>query len=162
MFIVVAVDRNWAIGKEGQLLYRIPADRAQFRELTRGKTIVYGRKTLDSFPGGKPLVERTNLILSRDTSFTCPGATIIHSIDELESYSTNELYLVGGAKVYRQLYQTCKYALVTFVDSVTLDCDAFFPNLDEDPAWSELSRTSTFYYQGLPYQFVTYINNAVD
>jgi dihydrofolate reductase len=162
MFLVVAVDRNWAIGKDGKLVYRIPADRAQFRELTKGKTIIYGRKTLASFPESQPLAERTNIILTRDTSFACDGATIIHSIEELESYSTNQLYVIGGAEVYRQLYQKCKYAFVTYIDSVTLDCDAFFPNLDEDPAWIELGRTSRMYYQGLPYQFVTYINQAVD
>ena len=162
MFLVVTVDRNWAIGKEGKLIYRIPAALANSSELTKGKVVIYGRKTLESLPNGTPLADRKNIILTRNPNFACNGATIIHNIDELENYSTNELYVIGGAEVYRQLYQKCQYAFITFVDSVTLDCDTFFPNLDKEPAWHELGRTSTMYYQGLPYQFSTYVNNAVD
>ena len=162
MFIVVAVDRNWAIGKNGGLLYRIPHDMANFRELTIGKTIVYGRKTLETFPNEKPLEGRTNIILTRDKQFSCEDATIIHSIDELSKYPSRELYIIGGASVYQQLYRKCEYTFVTFIDNVTLDCDAFFPNIVAE-GWERVVDTPVLHYKGLPYQFVTYKNpNPVD
>ena len=162
MFIVVAVDRNWAIGKNGGLLYRIPHDMANFRELTIGKTIVYGRKTLETFPHGRPLKGRTNIILTRDEQFSCEGATIIHSTNELSNYSSRDLYIIGGANVYQQLYRKCEYAFVTYIDNVTLGCDAFFPNLEAE-GWERVVETPMLYYQGLPYQFISYRNpNPVD
>lgn len=162
MFVVAAVDRNWAIGKNGNLLYRIPADMVNFREITTGKTIVYGRKTLETFPGQKPLKNRENLILTHDADFSCDGATIIHSIAELDDYPSNNLYIIGGASVYQQLFQKCKYALITYIDSVTLDSDAFFPDLSKLENWEILYETSYLYYQGLPYKYVTFVNSAVD
>ena len=162
MFIVVAVDRNWAIGKNGGLLYRIPHDMANFRELTIGKTIVYGRKTLETFPHGEPLKGRTNIILTRDEQFSCEGATIIHSTNELKNYPSRNLYVIGGANVYQQLYRKCEYAFVTYIDNVTLGCDAFFPNLEAE-GWERVVETPMLCYQGLPYQFISYRNpNPVD
>jgi dihydrofolate reductase len=162
MFIVAAVDRNWAIGKNGNLLYRIPADMVNFREITTGKTIVYGRKTLKTFPGKKPLKNRENLILTHDADFSCDGATIIHDITDLDNYPSNDLYVIGGASIYQQLFQKCKYALITYIDSVTLDSDAFFPDLSQLTNWEILYETSYLHYQGLPYKYVTYVNSAVD
>ena len=162
MYLVVTVDRNWAIGKEGKLLYRIPAALANSRELTTGKVVVYGRKTLGVLSNGMPIARCDNFILTRDPNFACNSATIIRSIDELERFPSNNIYIIGGEEVFWQLYQRCQYAFVTYVDSVTLDCDAFFPNLDEDKNWSILDKTSTLYYQGLPYQLRTYVNAAVD
>ena len=157
MFLVVAVDRNWAIGKNGGLLYRIPHDMANFRELTIGKTVVYGRKTLETFPGKKPLEGRTNVILTRDKNFTCEGATIIHSTRSLKRFSDNEIYVIGGASIYRLLYRRCHYAFVTHIDAETPDCDAFFPNLKKK-GWEEITTTPTLQYEGLPYRFVSYKN----
>lgn len=162
MFIVAVVDRNWAIGKNGDLLYRIPADMANFRETTIGKIVVYGRRTLPLLPNGKPLENCENLILSHDCMFSCEGATIIHSIEELEKYPTNELYIIGGASVYQQLFQKCKYAFITHIDNVTLDSDAFFPDISRLDNWKIVSQTPPIQYQGLTYKYVNYANTAVD
>ena len=161
MFVVVAVDRNWAIGKNGGLLYRIPHDMANFRELTIGKTIVYGRKTLETFPDKKPLEGRKNIILTHDNSFTYEGATILHSVkelkEELEKTKDRNVYVIGGESIYRQLYNDCQYAFVTHIDNVTLDCDAFFPDIIKE-GWQEVTTTPTLQYKGLPYRFASYKN----
>ena len=162
MFIVAVVDRNWAIGKDGDLLYRIPADMINFRETVSGKIVVYGKNTLPLLPEGKPLDFCENLILTHDRMFSCDGATIIHSIAELEKYPTNDLYIIGGASVYQQLYQKCKYALLTYIDNVTLDSDSFFPDLSKLDEWKIISQTPAIKYQGLSYMYVTYVNSAVD
>ena len=162
MFLVVAVDRNWAISEDNSLVYRIPAIQAQFRELTRGKTIIYNRKTLKNFPNCQPLEGCRNLIYTRDMNYTCAGATIIHSIDELNDFQSNELYVIGGSNAYRLLYQKCKYAFVAYVDSNSVDCNTFFPDLSTKNNWSRLDCTSIIHYQGIPFTFATYINDAVD
>jgi len=161
MFIVASVDRNWAIGKNGDLLYRIPVDLANFSALTQEKTIVYGRKTLDTFPDGKPLKGRTNVILTRDEKFSCGDATIIHDLKELEQFKTNDVYIVGGESLYNQLYEQCYYAFVTHIDESQPDSDAFFPNLPEK-GWKEITHSATLTYNGIPYWFATYRNPILD
>lgn len=158
MFLVATVDQNWAIGKKGRLLYDIPANRAYFRELVRGHTIVYGHNSLNTYT--KPIEESTNLILTHDMNFTHPGATIIHDISELDKY--HDVYVVGGEHVYWQLYKRCKYAYITHVETVTLNSDAFFPKLSEMPNWQKIVEAPVVRYQGLPYHAVTYVNNAVE
>ena len=107
MNIIAAVDTNWAIGNRGGLLVSIPRDQKMFREMTMGKVIVYGRKTLNTFPQAQPLTGRTNIILSRDTSLEIRGAQVVHSIEELlevlESYDSQDVYIVGGESVYEQM-----------------------------------------------------------
>ena len=162
MFLVVAVDRNWAISPDNSLVYRIPVIKAQFREHVRGKIVIYNRKTLDSFPGGQPLDDCRNIIYTRDMGFTCDGATIIHSIEELDAFPSDELYAIGGATAYRLLYKKCKYAYVAYVDSNSVGCNAFFPDLSRKNNWSIIDQTAFLYYNDLPYKLMTYINNAVD
>lgn len=162
MFLVVAVDRNWAIDRKNNLVYRIPVIEAQFRELIKGKTIIYQRDTMTNFPDGKPLAECNNLIYTFDTNYACDGATIIHSINELDEFPTDDLYVIGGSSVYRLLCNKCKYAFVAYVDSNSVGCNVFFPDLSRKSRWSKLDQTSIMHYKGLPYLFETYINNAVD
>ena len=83
MNLIVAVDSNWAIGKENKLLVSIPQDMKFFRETTKGKVVAMGRKTLESFPGGQPLKNRTNIILTRNPNYQVKGAIICHSIEEV-------------------------------------------------------------------------------
>ena len=157
MFLVVTVDRNWAIGKNGRLLYNIAPDRAYFQQITAGHTVVYGRKTLETFPNSAPLENRANLILTHDQSFTCDGATIIHSIEELKEFKSDDLYIIGGASVYRQLYKQCHYAFITHIDAETPESDAFFPDL-ELRGWPVITETPTLEYRGIKYRFTTYLN----
>lgn len=138
MQAIVAVDSNWSIGFCGHLLFDLPKDRAQFKRLTMSGTLIYGSKTLESFPGGQPLPGRKNIILSRNRNLTVPGATVVHSIDELKSVvdlTSSNVYLIGGAKVYQQLLPYCSHVVVTKVFATANAADAQFPNLDFHPDW---------------------------
>ncbi len=138
MKLIVAVDENWAIGNKGQLLISIPADHKMFRQETLGKVVVLGRKTLETFPQGLPLDNRTNIILSRKADYKVKNAIIVHDREELlkavEGYNTDDVYIIGGASVYEQFLDLCDTAIVTHLDREYV-ADAFFPNLDKDPEW---------------------------
>lgn len=139
MYCIAAIDRNGAIGANGELLFHIRADLQNFKALTTGKVIVYGRKTLKTFPGGKPLKNRTNIILSRDPDFKCEGALVCHSIEELiektKDFDARSMFVIGGESIYRQLqpYIDCIY--LTRVDTERKDADAYFFFLDS--WWNE-------------------------
>ena len=143
MNLIVAADENWAIGNKNELLVRIPADQKFFRETTMGKVVVMGRKTLETFPNGLPLMGRTNIVLTHDKKFRVPGALIVHDMEELheelEKYNSEDIYVIGGESVYRQLIDECDVAHVTKID-FAYDADAHFPDLDADPAW-EICRS---------------------
>ena len=117
MNLIVAVDKNWAIGNKGELLVRIPADHKMFRQETTGKVVVLGRKTMDTFPGGQPLKNRDNIILSRNEAYQQKDAQVVHSVEELleavKGYDTKEVYVIGGSSVYEQLLPYCDTAHVT-------------------------------------------------
>ena len=120
MNLIVAVDKNWAIGNKGELLVRIPADHKMFRQETTGKVVVLGRKTMDTFPGGQPLKNRDNIILSRNEAYQQKDAQVVHSVEELleavKGYDTKEVYVIGGSSVYEQLLPYCDTAHVTKID----------------------------------------------
>ena len=117
MNLIVAVDKNWAIGKENKLLVSIPQDMKFFRETTIGKVVVMGRKTLESFPGGQPLKQRTNIVLTTDKNYSVKDAIVVHTIDEwleeLKKYNDEDIYVIGGESIYRQMLPYCKLAHVT-------------------------------------------------
>lgn len=159
MNAIVAVDSNWAIGNKGELLVSIPADHKMFRRETLGKVLVYGRKTLNTFPLGQPLDRRGNIILTRNPKLDVRNAIIVHSIDELleelKLYNTNEIYIIGGESVYRQMLPYCDTVHVTKIH-YAYQADAFFPNLDEDPEWEITADSDEQTYFDLEYQFVRY------
>lgn len=138
MKLIVAVTQNWGIGQNNALLKSLPEDMAFFRAKTAGAVLLMGRATLDSFPGGRPLKGRTNLVLTRDRAFERPGVTVLHSLQQaaqaLEGQSTENVFVIGGASVYAQLLPYCDTAYVTKME-LTLPADSFFPNLDEMPGW---------------------------
>ena len=138
MNLIVAVDENWAIGYKNELLIRIPADMKMFRQETTGKVVVLGRKTLETFPGGQPLKNRTNIILSTNKNYKVKDATVVHSVEELleelKNYADEDIYIIGGETIYRQLLPYCNVAHITKIDR-SYEADAYFPNLDADPAW---------------------------
>lgn len=161
MNIIVAVDKNWAIGYENKLLVSIPADMKFFRETTTGKVVVMGRKTLESFPNGLPLKKRTNIVLTRDENYRVEGAVTVHSIEalleELKKYESEDIYVIGGDSIYRQLLPYCDTAHVTKIDHAYA-ADAYFPNLDELPEWEIVADSDEQTYFDLEYHFLLYKN----
>ena len=133
MDLIVAVDKAWNIGCRGSLLVRSKKDMAWFRKQTRGKILVYGRKTLESFPNCEPLPYRRNIILSRQIDFTVRGAEVCNSVAELARRLTprqrQEVMVIGGAEIYRLLLPGCERAIITRFDKV-FEADTDFPNLD--------------------------------
>lgn len=159
MNLIVAVDRNWGIGYKGQLLVSIPNDHKMFRKETLNKVIVYGRKTLETFPLAQPLDRRTNIILSKNPDLQVRGAQVVHSIEELlkelEQYDSEDIYIIGGESIYAQMLPYCDTAHVTMID-YAYQADAFFPNLDRDPEWEITADSEEQTYFDIPYTFVRY------
>ena len=159
MNLIVNVDQNWAIGNKGELLVRIPNDQKHFREETTGRVVVLGRKTLQTFPQGLPLKNRTNIILSRDTEFNVKDAVTVHSLEELleelKKYRTEDIYVIGGESVYRQLLPYCDTAHITKIDRA-YEADTWFPNLDEDPDWEITADSEEQTYFDIAYTFLKY------
>ena len=159
MNLIAAVDQNWAIGNKNELLVRIPADQKVFRETTTGKVVVMGRKTLESFPNGLPLKNRTNIVLTHDHTYKVPGAVVVHDMDELheelKKYDSEDIYVIGGETIYRQLLDECDVAHITKID-YAYDADAYFPNLDERPEWKITADSEEQTYFDLEYYFYRY------
>ena len=159
MNLIVAVDENWAIGNKNDLLIRIPADHKMFRQETTGKVVVLGRKTLETFPQGLPLKNRTNIILSTNPSYKVKDAVVVHSVEELlkelEKYNTEDIYIIGGESIYRQMLPYCDVAHVTKID-YAYTADAYFPDLDQLPEWEITADSEEQTYFDSAYPFVTY------
>ncbi len=159
MNLIVAVDKNWAIGLHNKLLVSIPADMKFFRETTMGKVVVMGRKTLESFPGGQPLKKRTNIVLTRDKNYDVKDAIVVHSVDELlkelKQYDEEEIYVIGGESIYRLLLPYCKVAHITKINHA-YEADTYFPNLDEMEEWEITGVSDEQTYFNLEYEFVKY------
>lgn len=159
MNLIANVDINWAIGKNNQLLVKIPADMKFFRETTTGKVVVMGRKTLESYPNGQPLKNRTNIVLTHDRNYRVADAIVVYSMDELheelKKYPSEDIYIIGGESIYRQLVDECDVAHITMVD-YAYDADAHFPNLDEKPEWRITQDSEEQTYFDLIYHFYKY------
>ena len=159
MKMIVAVDKNWGIGKNNDLLVSIPADMKMFRAETSGKVVVMGRKTLESFPGGLPLKNRTNIVLSGNPDYQVKGAIVVHSLpellEEIKKYPKDQVYCIGGDSVYKMLLPYCDTAQVTKID-FAYEADRYFPNLDEMPQWQVAAESEEQTYFDLEYRFVRY------
>lgn len=159
MNLIVAVDKNWAIGNQNKLLVSIPADMKFFRETTMNKVVVMGRKTLESFPNGLPLKKRTNIVITRDKNYQVKDAIVVHSVEEaveeLKKYDEEEIYVIGGESIYRQMLPYCKVAHVTKINHA-YEADTFFPNLDEMEDWEVTGVSDEQTYFDLEYEFVRY------
>ena len=141
----------------------IPNDHKHFREETTGKVVVLGRKTLQTFPQGLPLKNRTNIILSRDRNYEVKDALVVHSVEELleelKKYNEEDVYVIGGESVYRQLLPYCRTAHITKIDH-SYEADAFFPDLDSDPEWEITADSDEMTYFDIAYTFLKYERKA--
>lgn len=168
MKAIVAVTKDWGIGRDNQLLVSIPEDMKFFRTKTAGAIVIMGRKTLESFPGKKPLKNRVNIVVTRDRAYAPEGVVIAHDVEEartlamqiqeenlLEDGSRRDIYVIGGASIYKQMADMCDTIYVTKLETVC-KADAYFPNLDNMKDWyiDEMSEESS--HDGIAYRFVTY------
>lgn len=138
MKAILSADRNWGIGNGNKLLVSIPSDMKFFRQTTTGKVVVMGRKTLESFPNGQPLKNRTNIVLTENPDYRVKDAVIVHSKEELlktlEQYDTEDIYIIGGESIHRMMLPYCDTVLVTKIDRA-FQADTFFPDLDKMEEW---------------------------
>ena len=158
MKLIAAVDNDWSIGNKGGLLFSLPDDMKFFRTTTSGKIVVMGRKTLESFPGSKPLKNRVNIVLSR-SKHDIEGAEFIASVDELlnklKGYDSDDIYVIGGAQIYSLLLPYCDTALITHVDAVASEADSKFPELKADD-WAIKEQSDIHENNGIKFRFTTY------
>ena len=159
MNMIAAVDSNWAIGNKNKLLISIPADMKMFRQETTGNVVVMGRKTLESFPNGRPLPNRTNIVLTKKLDYEVKDAIVVHSMDELmeelKKYDTESIYIIGGETIYRQLLPYADTCHITKIERA-YEADAYFPNLDNDEEWEITAESDEQVYFDTTYSFVKY------
>ncbi len=159
MNLIVAVDKNWAIGFRNKLLVRIPADQRFFRLETTHKAVIMGRKTLESFPGGQPLKERLNVVITSDPNYKVSGVVVVHSIEEaleaVKDYRSEDIYVIGGGSIYRQFLPYCDLAHVTKI-GYAYEADTYFPNLDQLGDWVLTGESDEQTYYDLTYTFCRY------
>jgi len=156
MNVIAAVDQNWAIGKDGNQLIYISEDLKRFKALTTGHPVILGRKTLATFPGGRPLKGRRNLILSRNPEFVPEGAEVFASMDGLLAAAPEDAFVIGGASVYQALLDRCDTAYITKIVWSFPDADCWFPNLDQRPEWKITEEGPELEEKGVPFRYVTY------
>lgn len=155
MNVIVAVDQNWAIGKDGDQLVYLSEDLKRFKALTTGHPVILGRKTLATFPGERPLKGRRNLILSRSAGFAPEGAEVFSDVEALRAAAPEDSFVIGGASVYRQLLPWCDTAYVTKIDRA-FPADCYFPDLEQDPAWERTEESAPLEQDGIVYRYLTY------
>lgn len=159
MNLIVAVDKNWGIGYQNKLLVSIPEDMKFFRSETSGKVVVMGRKTLESFPNGLPLKNRTNIVLTKNPNYQVKGAVVCHSVEEilkeLKKYPTEDVYVIGGDSIYKQFLPYCNVAHVTRIDHA-YEADAFFPDIEKMPEWKLTGESEEKTYFDLEFTFCRY------
>lgn len=161
MNLIAAVDKNWGIGRGGNLLVSIPQDKKLFREETLGKTIIMGRKTFEDLPGKQPLYGRTNIVLSRDPKFLPEGVSVLRSREECLEYlkesrvREEDVFIIGGESIYRAFLPYCDTAHITYID-YAYEADRFMPNLDREGSWKLALETEEETYFELSYCFRLY------
>lgn len=162
MQLIAAVDRNWGLGKDGRLLFSIPEDLARFKALTIGGTVIMGRKTLESLPGGRPLPGRVNVVLSKQTGYSPEGVLTcadLNRLEELLPVLPAPISVIGGGEVYRQLLDRCTTLHITKIHA-SASADVFFPNVDLLPQWQLAAREEQIGGSGLTVSYCTYERRA--
>ena len=156
MELIVAVYDDWGIGAGGTQPVALSADRKFFRETTKGACVIAGRKTLGDFPGGKPLPNRVNVVISRG-EVTMEGVIVCHSPEEAAEATRQypRVMVIGGGSIYRQMLPFCDTAYITKVHACP-ESDTFFPNLDEDPQWELAQELLSGEEDGIRYEMCLY------
>lgn len=159
---ILNADKEYGIGKKNGLLFSLPLDMKFFRDTTRGHTVCMGENTLLSFPGSKPLKDRLNIVLSKENEYDYPNVKVVHDFDtflkEIKKYSENEdVYIVGGASIYRQTLPYVDKVLLTKVNAVG-GAEVFFPNLDINPDFECIDEGTPLMDGDIEIRFTTYIN----
>ena len=157
MELIVAVYDDWGIGCCGTQPIALAADRKFFRQETKGSMVIVGRKTIDDFPGKQPLPDRINVAISRNVP-EIPGFIVVKSVEEAAEYaaqSGQRAMVIGGGSIYKQMMPYCNKAIITKVHT-TVDCDTYFPNLDEDPAWELKETVLSGEENGIAYEMCIY------
>lgn len=160
MKAIAAVCENLAIGKNNSLLVSIPEDMKFFRETTLGGTVIMGRKTLESFPQGRPLKNRVNIVITKDKTYAPEGVIVVHdtenAVKAAKQYGEDNIFVIGGESIYRQMIPLCDTVYITKI-GLAPEADAFFPDLDSDPAWKIAAQSEVKEYEGIRYSFQTYV-----
>lgn len=166
MNIILAADRNWAIGKDNDLLIHLPGDLKYFKNMTTGKTVIMGRKTLESLPGGKPLPNRRNIILTRSVDFQVSGAEVLNSVEDVlhliksGNLKSDEAFVIGGADIYKQMMPYCDKFYITKIEA-ELPADRYFVDLDEVDDLKITWTGPIEEYKGTKYQYVLYERRTI-
>lgn len=156
MEAIVAVFSDWGIGSKGTQQVVLKADRAHFRELTSGAAVLVGRKTMEDFPGGKPLKGRNNIVVTRQ-NVEIEGAEVVHSTEEalLAASKYDRCLCIGGASIFRQFLLYTEKIYITKID-LAPESDSYFPDLDEDPDWECTEQSPDMEEDGTVFRFCTY------
>ena len=156
MELIVAVYDDWGIGRDGTQPVALSADRKFFRETTRGAMVIVGRRTIEDFPGKKPLPGRVNVALTRQ-NIQIPGFTVAHSPEQALELAKNveRAFVIGGGSIYKQMLPYCDAAYITRVHCV-VESDTYFPNLDADPAWELAEVLQSGEENGIAYEMCLY------
>lgn len=160
MIMIVAADEKWGIGKNGDLLTPLPEDMKFFREKTRDSVVILGRKNLESFPDGKPLKNRVNIVISRQENIPVEGIVKVSSVEEAaeeaKKYEGKNVFVIGGGTIYRQMLKYCDTAYITKIEKIFDDADTFIDNLDKLDEWKIVEKSDVKEYNGTKFSFVTY------
>jgi len=161
MNAILSAAQDWAIGKDNQLLFHLKEDMRRFRVLTTGGTVIMGRRTLESLPGGKPLPNRRNIVVTHDMQFSREGVEIAHCVDaalRMVDAAADDVWVIGGGSIYASMLSRCKKVFLTRVDSVVEGADTFFPNLDKLSCWKIVTQSEPIVEDGVSYRFFEYLN----
>ncbi len=159
MIIIAHASKNWGIGKDNDLMFKLPLDMKFFRETTSGGVVIMGRKTLESFPNAKPLPNRVNIVITKNTDYAPEGVLIAHSAEEAKElakqYSDRKTFVIGGAMIYNLMLPYSSTALITkvFADS---DADTFIHDFDSDSEWELASESDDIVDNGYTIRFCEY------
>jgi dihydrofolate reductase len=163
MKLIVATEKNWGIGKDNGLLVHLPGDLKYFKQKTLGKVVIMGRKTLESLPGGRPLPDRTNIVISRNPAYKPVGCIVAASCQEAAKKALmlagegggDKVMVIGGESIYEQMLPLCDTCYVTRLDG-EFEADCHFPNLDLDPHFQITWESEVQEEKGVTYRFVEY------
>ena len=166
MNAIVVADQRWAIGHNGGLLFSLPTDMHRFRTLTTGGTVIMGHLTLNSFPEGKPLPQRRNIVISRHAETLPENVEAASSPEKALALAggpeAENLWIIGGGSIYAALLSRCRRVYLTRVETRVEESDTFFPNLDKLPNWEVESEGELMEENGLKFRFIEYVNTKLE